>query len=126
MTKPIAGQPVAHILIGDRERSLAFYRDTLGLPVTRSHDHGDALDAGGTVVWLTVVPDYQAHPHPVFGWEVADMDAATKDLLDRGVRFTIYEGFGQDERGVWTSPDGKTKVAWFPDPDGNMLSLAQV
>lgn len=43
----------------------------------------------------------------------------------RGVEFKIYEGMGQDAVGVWTSPDGKAKVAWFTDPDGNVLSLSQ-
>lgn len=38
---------------------------------------------------------------------------------------TVYEGFGQDALGVWTSPDGKAKVAWFNDTDGNVLSLTQ-
>jgi hypothetical protein len=41
------------------------------------------------------------------------------------VVFTVYEGMGQDGLGIWTSPDGKGKVAWFNDPDGNVLSLTQ-
>lgn len=61
----------------------------------------------------------------MFGWNVSDIVAAAKDLRARGVAFTIYDGMGQDELGVWTSPDGKAKVAWFSDPDGNVLSLSQ-
>ncbi len=59
------------------------------------------------------------------GWEVPDMTRAVQALHAKGVVMTIYEGFGQDALGIWTSPDGKTKVAWFTDPDGNVLSLAQ-
>ena len=46
-------------------------------------------------------------------------------LGDRGIVFTVYEGMGQDARGIWTSPDGGTKVAFFADPDGNVLSLSE-
>ena len=52
------------------------------------------------------------------------MTAAVHALRDRGVSFSIYDGLGQDADGVWTAPDG-TKVAWFADPDGNVLSLSQ-
>lgn len=55
----------------------------------------------------------------------ATIRAAIEALRGKGIEFTIYEGFGQDELGVWTSPDGKAKVAWFADPDGNVLSLSQ-
>lgn len=68
--------------------------------------------------------DYKAGPHPVLGWDVGDIRAAIEALRGKGIEFTIYEGFGQDELGVWTSPDGKAKVAWFADPDGNVLSLS--
>ncbi|MFM9864450.1 MAG: VOC family protein, partial [Micropepsaceae bacterium] len=64
-----------------------------------------------------------AHPHTVLGWEVADIVAAIKALHERGVAMNIYKGMGQDELGIWTSPDGKAKVAFFNDPDGNGLSL---
>ena len=71
------------------------------------------------------MPDHKAHPHPVLGWNVDDIAAAAEALRDRGVEFTIYEGMGQDALGIWTAPDGKTKVAFFADPDGNVLTLSQ-
>jgi hypothetical protein len=43
-------------------------------------------------------------------------------LAERGIEFLRYDGFGQDEAGVWTSPSG-THIAWFEDPEGNNLSL---
>jgi len=48
-----------------------------------------------------------------------------KALAAKGVKFTVYEGMGQDDLGIWSPPGGTTKVAWFPDPDGNNLSLTQ-
>jgi predicted enzyme related to lactoylglutathione lyase len=45
-------------------------------------------------------------------------------MTARGVAFTRYEGMDQDAHGVWTSPAGG-RIAWFRDPDGNVLSLTQ-
>ena len=118
--------PVAFLYVSDRERALGFYRDTLGLQLHSSDDFGDFIDLGGALVRMTVMPDHQAHPHPVLGWNVGDIVSAVEALRGRGVAFTIYEGMGQDDLGIWTAPDGVTKVAFFADPDGNALSLAQV
>jgi hypothetical protein len=63
--------------------------------------------------------------HTVLGWEVKDIVAEVKALGAKGVKFQVYEGFGQDELGIWNSPDGRAKLAWFLDADGNNLSLAQ-
>lgn len=121
----VSGVPVTHILVSDRQRGLAYYSETLGLPVHSSDPFGDFLAVDGALLRLTALPDFKAHPHPVFGWNVSDIGAAVEALRGRGVVFTIYEGMGQDASGVWTSPDGKAKVAWFADPDGNVLSLSQ-
>ena len=117
--------PVSFVNVSDRDRALGFYCDTLGLGVKSSDDFGDFIDMGGGLMRLTALPDYKAGQHPVLGWDVDDIFAAVRALRDRGVSFTIYDGFGQDELGVWTAPDGKAKVAWFADPDGNVLSLSQ-
>ena len=53
------------------------------------------------------------------------MTAAVTKLAARGVVFTVHDGFGQDALGIWTAPDGGAKVAWFNDPDGNVLSLTE-
>lgn len=121
-----ASRPVAMITTNDRKLAEPFYAETLGLP--RKGDDGFAalFDLAGTTLRLTEVPGYAATPYPVLGWEVADMDAAVAALTANGVTMNIYEGLGQDERGIWTSPDGACKVAFFNDPDGNGLSLTQV
>lgn len=117
--------PVAFLYVRDRERALAFYRDTLGVELRSADPFGDFLDLGGAWVLMKVMGDHAARPHPVIGWNVEDIAAAVEALAARGVAFTVYEGMGQDALGVWTSPDGAVKVAWFADPDGNVLSLSQ-
>lgn len=118
--------PVAFLYVNDREGALGFYRDTLGLALRGSDDFGDFIDLDGALLRMTVIPDHKAHPHPVLGWNVDDISAAVEALRGRGVAFTIHEGMGQDALGIWTAPDGKTKVAFFADPDGNVLTLSQV
>ncbi len=120
-----AGVPVTFVNVSDRERALGFYRDLLGMGLRSSDPFGDFLAFGEGLVRLTALPDYKAGPYPTLGWNVDDMVAAVTALRDRGVTFTIYEGMGQDALGIWTAPDGKAKVAWFADPDGNVLSLSQ-
>ncbi len=66
-----------------------------------------------------------APPFTVFGWEVATIHETIADLAGRGVELVRYEGMDQDAAGVWTAPGG-AQVAWFRDPDGNVLSLTQL
>ena len=125
MKPQLSGAPVAFVYVADRARAMAFYRETLGLELHGSDDFGDFLDLGGGLLRMTTMPGHQAHPHPVLGWNVGDIVAAVEALRDRGVVFTIHEGFGQDALGVWTAPDGRTRIAFFADPDGNVLTLSQ-
>ncbi|HYF23080.1 MAG TPA: VOC family protein [Caulobacteraceae bacterium] len=119
------GVPVVFINVSDRERALAFYRDRLGLRIRSSDPFGDFLEFSGALLRMTALPDYKPAGHPVLGWNVTDVHAAVRALRERGVEFIVYEGFGQDELGVWTAPDGAARLAWFADPDGNLLTLSQ-
>lgn len=125
MTHTIQGTPVLFISVSDRERALTFYRDVLGFELRSSDSFGDFLQLEGALLRVTVLPDFRAHPHPVLGWNVRDVVATVLSIRARGVVFTVYDGLGQDELGVWTAPDGQAKVAWFADPDGNVLSVSQ-
>jgi catechol 2,3-dioxygenase-like lactoylglutathione lyase family enzyme len=123
---PLAdARPVAMIATADRKAAEPFYAETLGL--RRKGDDGFAalFDLAGVTLRLTEVPGYSAPPHPVLGWEVPDIESAVQALAGKGVAMSVYEGLGQDERGIWTAPDGSCKVAFFSDPDGNGLSLTQ-
>ena len=60
----------------------------------------------------------------VLGWQVPDIEIAVADLKQNGVGFERFEQLPQDELGIWTTPTG-AKVAWFKDPDGNILSVSE-
>ncbi len=123
MTHQIAGKPIAYVYTTDRDRALDFYRDTLGLALHSSDGYGDYLDLGASLLRLTVIKDHKPSEHPVLGWAVEDCRATVEALRGKGVTFNIYDGMGQDALGIWTSPDGKSKIAFFSDPDGNALML---
>lgn len=119
-------RPVAMIVTADRSRSEPFYGETLGLGRLPGDAFAAVFELAGGALRLTEVPGHQASPHPVLGWEVADIEAAVSALEAKGVTMNVYEGMGQDARGIWTAPDGSCKVVFFNDPDGNGLSLTQV
>jgi catechol 2,3-dioxygenase-like lactoylglutathione lyase family enzyme len=99
-----------------------FYEGTLGLRVVAETPFALVLDANGTQVRVTPVPDLTVQPFTIAGWAVPDIAATVRALSQAGVAFTRYEGMVQDELGIWTTPSGD-RVAWFRDPDGNTLSL---
>ena len=116
---------VVFVNVTDADRAKAFYRDTLGLRFV-----GDELpfalvfDAHGIMLRLAIVKDKPAFPGTVLGWRASDIDATVRSLSDAGVSFNRYGSMQQDDLGIWTTPTG-AKVAWFNDPDGNVLSLSQ-
>jgi catechol 2,3-dioxygenase-like lactoylglutathione lyase family enzyme len=116
---------VAFITIVDVEKARGFYRDTLGLALV-SEDLPFALvfDANGIMLRLAIGKQ-RANVHgTVLGWDVPDIQAAMSELASAGVSFERYTFLEQDEAGVWLSPTG-AKVAWFKDPDENLLSLTE-
>jgi catechol 2,3-dioxygenase-like lactoylglutathione lyase family enzyme len=109
----------------DPGRAKGFYRDVLGLRLVVEDGFALVFDAKGTNLRVSTVNLVAAAEYTVLGWEVPDIISAARALQGAGVQFERYGGFmKQDELGIWTAPDG-TKVAWFKDPDGNVLSIAQ-
>jgi catechol 2,3-dioxygenase-like lactoylglutathione lyase family enzyme len=117
-----ASSLVAFVASTDLERSRRFYVGALGLAVLESTPHALEVDANGTELRITRIAELVRAPYTVLGWSVEDLDSSVAELRGAGVRFCRYEGLAQDEYDAWTAPDG-TRVAWFEDPDGNVLSL---
>src|SRR5215475_14236507 len=106
---------IAFVATSDPDRAREFYRDTLGLPlVSEQLPFAIVFDAHGTMLRVTVVKEVGPRPYTVLGWEVADIVAAAKAMSHAGVAFERYQGMGQDDLGIWSSPGG-AKVAWFKD-----------
>ena len=126
MSIPANSAPMTFVITGNRAKSKPFYETVLGLRVLGEDDHAVTFDLGNrTPMRLTQVMGHKGVGHTVLGWHVADLRGAMHGLRAKGVAFKVYDGMGQDAEGVWASPDGGAKLAWFTDPDGNVLSLTQ-
>lgn len=119
------GQFVGFVPAADLVGARAFYESVLGLTVVEESPFALVLDCNGTAIRLTAVGVYEPQPFTVAGWTVDDVARVIDALVPRGVTFIRYEGMGQDERGIWASPSSAL-VAWFADPEGNILSLTQL
>ena len=108
----------------DAKKARTFYEDVLGLKLVSQDKFALEFDANGTMLRVASVPPYKPFGFTILGWDVADIAKAVTKLSAKGVKFQQYGMPGQDERGIWTSPSG-AKVAWFKDPDGNVLSVTQ-
>ena len=115
---------VAFSATTDAPRALAFYKDVLGLRLVADEPWAIVFDAAGTMLRIQKAPEHTPAKHTLLGWKVADIAQAMAGLAERGVVFEQYPWMQQDAAGVWTTPDG-VKIAWFKDPDGNVLSLTQ-
>ncbi len=116
---------IGFIPIVDVLRAKEFYRDTLGLNlVSEEPPFALVFEANGIMLRLAMAKELPPAFGTVFGWQVPDVTAAIKDLEQAGVRFEHYEFLNQDALGAWTTPTG-SKVAWFKDPDGNILSISE-
>ena len=117
---------IAFIHITDWARARAFYEDVIGLRlVEEEKPFALVFDANGIMLRLTPGGEHKPAPGTVLGWEVESIEATVEQLIAAGVEFLRYPGMNDgDPLGIWTSPSG-ARVAWFHDPDGNVLSLTQ-
>jgi len=115
---------VAFVPTRDAVKARAFYEGVLGLRFV--NDDGFALvrDASGTMVRVGKAPEFKPLPFTILGWQVSGIEKIVAALQGKGVNFERFGFFEQDKLGIWTAPTGD-KVAWFKDPDGNMLSVSQ-
>jgi len=101
-----------------------FYTETLGLKFVSDDPFATVFDVNGTMLRVQKVNELTPARHTALGWAVPDIAARVKELTEAGIHFERFVGLPQDKLGIWTSPSG-AKIAWFKDPDGNILSLTQ-
>jgi len=115
---------VAFVPITDAAKSRAFYEGVLGLRFVKDDGFAMVLDANGIMIRAAKMKEVTPAQFTVLGWQVSDIENVVQALQAKGVHFEIFGFFKQDELGIWTAPTGD-KVAWFKDPDGNILSVSQ-
>jgi len=116
---------VAFAATTNQERAKEFYGGVLGLGLLSQDGFAVVFDANGVMLRVSTVREVAQAQYTVLGWEVSDIVRTVKELETAGVKFERYSFPGQDEMGIWTAPGGSARVAWFKDPDGNILSISQ-
>jgi catechol 2,3-dioxygenase-like lactoylglutathione lyase family enzyme len=116
---------VAFVPTTDAARARAFYEGVLGLRFVNDDGFAMVLDANGIMIRVAKVgKDFSPAQFTILGWQVRGIEKAVAGLQAKGVQFERYGFLKQDESGIWTAPEG-SKVAWFKDPDGNVLSVSE-
>lgn len=120
---PVLQKMVGFVITTDPERAKAFYGGVLGFKVVSDDPFAIAFDANGTMLRVTKAKEFTPAPHTILGWQVDDIRQAVAELVAAGVTFERYPGMPQDKDGICTFPGAY--VAWFKDPEGNVLSISQ-
>ena len=106
------------------DKAKLFYESILGLKLLSEDNFALEFEANGTLLRVIIVEQLNPQLFTVLGWNVEDISSTIKSLNEKNIFFEKYEFLQQDDLGRWLSPGG-SKVAWFKDPDGNILSLTE-
>ncbi len=115
---------VAMVPIKDPAKARAFYEGVLGLRFEKDDGYALVFHANGIMVRAVKLKEFTPVQYTVLGWQVSGIEKVVRGLSEKGIHFEVFGFFKQDELGIWTAPTGD-KVAWFKDPDGNMLSVSE-
>ncbi|MEL7546707.1 MAG: VOC family protein [Pseudomonadota bacterium] len=115
----------AFLATTDSAKAEAFYVGQLGLRKIEDTPFALVLAAEGIEIRVSKVERFDPLPFTVLDWQVADIDTASKALIKLGIEPLRFDGTDQSETGIWTTPDGSSRIFWFHDPDRNVLSVSQ-
>ena len=121
-----ASKLVAFAPVTDVARARAFYEGVLGLRLVEDEKpFALVFDAGGTMLRVTPVGEHHPAPFTVLGWAVESIESTVERLTTAGVAFLRFPGLNDSSpQGIWAAPGG-ARIAWFNDPDGNVLSVTE-
>jgi catechol 2,3-dioxygenase-like lactoylglutathione lyase family enzyme len=108
----------------DSAKARGFYEGILQFQFVSDDMFALVMRAGETMLRIGKVQDFTPASYTVLGWEVSNIEEVAKWLQKRGVALEKFPFVQDKELGIWTTPNGD-KVAWFRDPDGNVLSVSQ-
>ncbi len=111
------------IAVKDLSEARRFYGDALGIRTSEEYGLMWLHLAGGRDTLIYEQDDASPASFTVLNFQVDDIDAAVDALREAEVEMERYEGFEQDERGIFREEG--PYIAWFKDPSGNVLSVLQ-
>jgi predicted enzyme related to lactoylglutathione lyase len=106
------------------DKAKTFYQELLGLELLAEDEYALEFNANGVLLRVITVPVLKPQEFTILGWNVSDISSMIRSMNNKGVYCEKYHFLIQNDLGIWTSPGG-SRVAWFKDPDGNVLSLKE-
>jgi catechol 2,3-dioxygenase-like lactoylglutathione lyase family enzyme len=119
-----SGKLIGFLVTTDYDKAREFYEKRLGFEFISLDQFALVVRVGGHHIRITKASRFTALQSTVLGWEVDDVVATVKWLAARGVHTEKYPFVPDKQLGIWEAPGG-AKIAWFKDPDGNVLSVGQ-
>ncbi len=119
---------IAFVPTRDPQTSRRFYEQTLGLEFVSEDPFALVFKANGImlrIVNVSATAEFRPASFTILGWRVSSVESTVRALREKGIEFERYPGMQQDAQGIWRSPSG-AQVAWFKDPDGNVLSITEI
>jgi catechol-2,3-dioxygenase len=114
---------IATIAVKKIEPARKFYEGTLGLKPMPTQETGVQTYKSGNSNVLVYESQYAGtNKATAATWTVEDLEGVVRDLKAKGIRFEHYDMPGATRKGDIHGA-GKTKAAWFKDPDGNILAV---
>ena len=115
---------VANIAVKDLEIARTFYEGTLGLkPDGTEGDQAIKYHSGATPIFVYRSDYAGTNKATALTWQAdGDIDNIVRSLKSKGVTFEHYDMPGMKREGDLHIAD-TMKMAWFKDPDGNILSV---
>src|SRR5205809_210314 len=114
---------VVSIAVKDMAAATQFYAGTLGLTKDMESPGGTFFKSGKSGVFVYPSQYAGSNQATYASWTVADVEAAVKELKDKGVSFEQYDDLPGAQREGDIHVMGELKSAWFKDPDGNILNI---
>jgi catechol 2,3-dioxygenase-like lactoylglutathione lyase family enzyme len=118
-----AGRMVGFLTTTDYEKARAFYECKLGFRFVSLDQFALTLRAGENMIRISQSETFNPAQGTVLGWEADDLRAVVLWLRSQGVESEKYAFVEDQQLGIWSAPSGD-QVAWFKDPDGNVLSIS--
>jgi len=119
---------IAFVPTRDLLKSRRFYEQTLGLEFVSEDPFALVFNAHGVMLRIanvSAVENFMPAPFTILGWRVPSAESTVRALREKGIEFERFPGMHQNPLGIWRSPSG-AQVAWFKDPDGNILSITEI
>jgi catechol 2,3-dioxygenase-like lactoylglutathione lyase family enzyme len=110
--------------VKDLHKAGRFYHDVLGLEQIGAEGEEAAVYRTGKTTLVVYRSKFAGTNQGTAAlWEVPDVEETVEELRARGVRFEHYDDMPQVTRKGDVHHAGEMAVAWFKDPDGNILSI---